>query len=300
MRLRRVVVLLPLTALLYSAVGHAAPTAVTVGQAAATPAQTTGCGPDAVFFQDTVGGGTPTYTVPSAGVITSWSVMGDVSLAAKVQLKVGLEAPDNVYTITGSSVPKQLTPSTLNTFTSRIPVTAGDRLGLRVPVGAIAPCGVLTGNAADTIRYIGGTGPDPALGSTYATNTASATVRVNVSANVEPDVDNDGFGDVTQDLCPTVTSSQGDCVAPDTGFGKVKKTVKTKAQKARVSIPLTATEAGATFTCSVDGKKPAPCTSPFKVTLKIGTHVVYVTSTDAAGNSDKTAATIKITVKKKA
>lgn len=297
MRTRRAIVILPLVAVFYASVGHAAAPAITVGGTAATPANTAGCGPDAVFWQDSVAGSSPSYTVPSAGVITSWSVMANATPGSIVQLKVGPEGPDDTYTIAGSSVPKALTTSVLNTFPARISVSAGDRLGLRVPSGSpIAPCAV-TGSAGDTMRYIGGVGPDPALGSTYVTNSASPNFRINVSVEVEPDADGDGFGDLTQDLCPTKATSQGDCAAPRAGFGKYKKVLRTTGAKARLKLVLTSTEPGSTFTCSVDGKRPKPCASPFKTKLKLGKHAIHVTTTDAAGYTSP-AAVARITVKR--
>ena len=47
--------------------------------------------------------------------------------------------------------------------------------------------------------------------------------RLNVSATVEPDADGDGYGDVTQDTCPSRATSQGDCQPPNTGFGKAQE-----------------------------------------------------------------------------
>jgi hypothetical protein len=56
---------------------------------------------------------------------------------------------------------------------------------------------------------------------------------------------------------------------------------ETKARKARFVF---AASPGATFTCALDTKAPAPCTSPYKVKkLKVGRHKVTITATDATG-----------------
>src|SRR5215203_5964203 len=47
----------------------------------------------------------------------------------------------------------------------------------------------------------------------------------------------------------------------------------------------------ATFVCSLDGATPTACTSPVTYTgLAQGLHVVEVTATDSAGNSDESPA----------
>ena len=112
---------------------------------------------------------------------------------------------------------------------------------------------------------------------------------------MEPDADGDGYGDITQDTCPSRATSQGDCQPPNTGFGKAQEADHDRRHAGPVKIPLTATEP-ATFTCSVDGRKPKACTSPYRLRLALGRHYVYVTSTDAAGNTDATAATLRLRI----
>jgi hypothetical protein len=83
-------------------------------------------------------------------------------------------------------------------------------------------------------------------------------LRINMAAVVEPDVDGDGFGDETQDGCPTDASTQGPCPQPsapppprDTTPPTVSATTRgTKLSKAgALSFFMTASEA-ATGTAS--------------------------------------------------
>jgi subtilisin family serine protease len=86
---------------------------------------------------------------------------------------------------------------------------------------------------------------------------------------------------------------------PDTLLTKTpKKTVKTTKKKAKVSFTFTSTVAGATFTCSVDGKAFAPCASGVTVKLKAGKHTFAVRAT-ASGVTDATPATVAFKVKRK-
>lgn len=58
------------------------------------------------------------------------------------------------------------------------------------------------------------------------------------------------------------------------------------------SFSLASTEANSTFQCSLDGAPRVACTSPQTYTgLSIGSHTFSVWATDAAGNTDATAAT---------
>ncbi|MCB0908822.1 MAG: hypothetical protein KDB63_17080 [Nocardioidaceae bacterium] len=63
--------------------------------------------------------------------------------------------------------------------------------------------------------------------------------------------------------------------------------------KGRVRLSF-ASEAGATFTCKLDGTKWKKCRSPWKVSLSLGKHVLSVRAKDAAGNVDPTPAKVRI------
>jgi hypothetical protein len=59
-------------------------------------------------------------------------------------------------------------------------------------------------------------------------------------------------------------------------------------------------EAGATFSCRLDNRKPGPCSSP-KTYKKLdsGKHVFRVKARDRAGNLDATAAVKRFKIKKR-
>ena len=84
--------------------------------------------------------------------------------------------------------------------------------------------------------------------------------------------------------------------APDT---TVTSQPAAKITKKKATIAFTSTIAGSTFTCAVDGKPAAACTSPLKLKkLSKGKHTVVITAT-AGGVSDPTPATVTFKVKKK-
>ena len=65
-----------------------------------------------------------------------------------------------------------------------------------------------------------------------------------------------------------------------------------------MTFAFTSYGAGSTFTCKLDDKPSAPCTSPFSAKVKRGEHTFSVTATDVAGNVDPTPATVEFKVKK--
>ena len=100
-----------------------------------------------------------------------------------------------------------MTPNALNTFTTRIPVEAGDVIGYyhQGPTGG-DKC-VRNAPATYVTRFVN---VDPAPGTTMAYGMVGA-LQVDLSAVLEPDADHDGYGDETQDKCPTDPSTQGPC-----------------------------------------------------------------------------------------
>jgi hypothetical protein len=146
-------------------------------------------------------------TAPSAGVITSWSSNSALPASVVDRLKVlrAASAPKS-FTVVGESAYQHIAPGQ-NSFPVRIPVQAGDRLGLygAVDGGGIVYCG--TGDAGDRLGYV-----EKDLSSeTTAEFSELGSAVVAVSAVIEPDRDGDGYGDETQDGCPQSAANHGPC-----------------------------------------------------------------------------------------
>jgi hypothetical protein len=93
-----------------------------------------------------------------------------------------------------------------NSFDTRIAVQTGDRIALRGG-GAL---GALVCESGAEEAHLGAflpTGP----GSTTAFEESNDNLRVPLTATIEPDADNDGFGDETQDACPQSAAFQTPC-----------------------------------------------------------------------------------------
>jgi hypothetical protein len=180
------------------------------------------CTPNTEFMQNTVGTGgpTPSYDVPFAGVITSWSTKPGSGTGTGARLKVYRPTADpSTWTVVGESAAKILTPDTVNTAATRIPVQAADRIAIRTASGNGGPCdfpypvGLGPGYAIFVFQSMT-VGFDPPAGSNVTFTDDGLEELVNIAAVVEPDADGDGFGDETQDQCPGVAGPNSGCPAP--------------------------------------------------------------------------------------
>jgi hypothetical protein len=279
----------PLAAPAATAGSSARAVVVTLGQIPAAP-QPCGGGTASVWTQHTVGAGGVPYTVPGAGVITSFSnaaaaTGGNVRF---VLLGPGAGATDRVILAYSALVPEAA--NVVNTFPVRIPAPAGSSIGIFFDTNGMACAGPPTGDPSDVLL---GKIIDPTLSTAYTAPSAITGRRLDLTAVWEPDADHDGFGDVSQDLCPQSALTQAACPAPDT---TVTKAPKKRSSQRKAKIVFSSTVAGSTFTCAVDGKPAAPCTSPFKKRFKYGKHTVVITATSGFGIVDATPATVKFKV----
>ena len=233
------------------------------------------------------------YTVQSPGVITSWSFEAGATVAP-LRLKLGIpQGPLGTFTIVGQSNFETPVANQLNTFSTRITAAAGDLLGLYA--ASSIPCGQNTGGSG---VWTGG--PADQQPGTSASTYTPGPGSLDVSAVLEPDADNDGFGDETQDCAPAdATLNQtcpGDTAAPNT---TITAQPKAKTKKKKATFSFTSSEAGSTFECSLNGAPFTSCTSPHEVKGKKGKNHFEVRAKDAAGNVDATPATADWKVKKK-
>jgi hypothetical protein len=175
----------------------------------------------ATEFGDTCGGDAPIpgkYTVTTlsspAGSLPLAAPVSGVMTQVKMQVsytplpftlpelvKVLRPAGGDNYTLVGQTTLSVTTG--LNVGGARIPVLAGDKLGVRglpfagEPDGASFACmqpGVLGIAEGESTNFIG-----------------AAEARVPLTGVIEPDADGDGFGDETQDLCPQSAALQTPC-----------------------------------------------------------------------------------------
>lgn len=220
----------------------ASPAATTLGQTF-NPVQS--MLPTPVAFQSAVDG-YPSYAAPSAGILTSFSHIAEASPDATLSLIVLRPIGVN-YSVVAVSEPKTLVGGAMNTFPARIPVLAGDIIGVQGDtwnLGAASPAATMasTFRATATPVSAGGTILSGVIGDFNG-------YILDISATLEADADGDGFGDETQDLCPTQATTQGACDL--TGPTLTVKASKTQQSKSSLKLTATSNEAG---TCKISTK----------------------------------------------
>lgn len=158
-------------------------------------------------------------TAPTAGVITSWKL----NLAASEAIPAIIPQTLKVLRVNTSSHNAQvvgeasgLVGSGGNTIPARIPVQAGDRLGVfgHGPItykGSTSEVGTLYCKEEAPGTVIGVIAGNPPTGASAPFEEGPSGIRTPAVAVLEPDADNDGYGDETQDKCPQSAATQLAC-----------------------------------------------------------------------------------------
>lgn len=242
------------------------------------------------------GGGTSVGS-PVSGVLVSVSVrtQGDGGTGTVRVLRPAGNPDPSTYTfVNRAEVPVPFTADGtpaghVTSVATRIPISAGDQLGWVLPGDALGNVYEMYNDGTSQCAF---TGPTHLVGNSGDYSTVGCNNMVMILAgSVEADADGDGYGDETQDMCPTDASTQGPCplappqvddVRPRTTI-TAKPAKRTKSRKA--SLAFSADEP-AVFECSLDGAAFTGCSSPKKYRrLSRGRHRFDVRAIDAAGNT---------------
>lgn len=168
--------------------------------------------PNTYFALSAVGDPLP-LAAPSAGVITQWKINSQIPFTFQQTLKVVRPTGPQSVMIVGEA-PGTVSGGT-STFSTRIPIQAGDLLGLYGTSQEIEGTTVgtlfctLPGQGENRIGAFAGAGGGPGFTGEFVLIESEAGFPV--SAVIEPDADNDGYGDETQDKCPQNAAVQVAC-----------------------------------------------------------------------------------------
>lgn len=211
----------------------AAGAAVTVGQSPPSAGTSLGSSPllpgPAIDVVQLSSGSGNSYTVPAGGgVITSWRTMTG---AGSVKLRTFKIVPGGLIP-QAESATEALSPSPTQ-YSTRVPVAGGEQLGVTAtPPGTVTdPYYTTTGEPTD-LAATATSGPLGAVEPILSTSPPG--VLLNLSAQLEPDADKDGYGDETQDLCPIDAATQAACTFT---IGTKKLNKKKGTAKLSVTVP---------------------------------------------------------------
>ncbi len=164
------------------------------------------------------------------------------------QIKVGLRLfKGNTRGASGGLFKFPLDEPGIHSYDSRLPIKAGERIGLDSYTttndedGGGLPVTYSGPSAGIFDEYSSATGNDPP-------NQSISDHELLLQAEIEPDVDHDGFGDETQDLCPTDAGTQNPCAnrtspRATVSYANVQDLIKQRTVKVR----LTSNESGTGF-----------------------------------------------------
>ena len=191
------------------ALGGQASAATTIGSNLAdAPTLSLGCGPTCTLTSPTLvagsraAGGTAS---PSDGVVVRWRVRAG-GTAGPTKLRVLRPGVGNERTGVGTGPVENPAINAVSTFNVRLPIKAGDNVGIDIDTsGPNYFNHAVAGNARLAWQ------PALADGATAAPFLDQNPREVLINADVEADADNDGYGDESQDDCPTDASTQGAC-----------------------------------------------------------------------------------------
>lgn len=276
-------------ALTLSVLGGAAPAVAATEFGDPCPAINGVPTPYGVFALTAAGDPLP-LAAPVGGVLTKWKI--EVAApgppkAAPITLKtLRVTGPKSVL-ITGEASGSIVAGT--NVFDARIPIQAGDHLGL---FGSELTPICTTADENKVAIFDPATSP----GSSSEYGEGDAELRFPVTGTIEPDADADGFGDATQDACPQSGAFQA-CPL-------VTLAATRKVRKGSVSITVTADAAAPVTVSGVvglgkgkrarisGGTKSLTPGAPTNFTLKLPKRV----KTKLAGLSKKRALTLKVDV----
>lgn len=183
-----------------SAVAFAAPSASAVGQDC--PAAFSG---NPTMVQASVSSGT-SYEVQTMGVITRWGVNATAWGSPTIVAATLNTGSGGNWRISRQTEFQQVLGATNNVFYTRTRAVAGEKLGMVSSGSNTLMCGSPGTDQIDSH----GTQQFPG-GSAWNSEVTFMGSRIAIWADVEPDTDLDGYGDVTQDKCPASPDFQNAC-----------------------------------------------------------------------------------------
>jgi hypothetical protein len=195
-------------------------------------------------------------TVPEAGILTQWRLRAQPGKGDTVLQLLRPNQAGTSYTVVSETEPVHATSADVITVADQLAVKAGDRLAVRSVLNASnRDLGAIATRPADQLVA---NGPPKTTGQTWTPDTTSpAAFRLLVQADVEPDADQDGKGDVTQDSADLVLTGSAPAAVGNLEPWSMSYTVRNAGPDAALNVVLELSGAGV-----------APSTTPTGMTCK--------------------------------
>jgi RTX calcium-binding nonapeptide repeat (4 copies) len=199
--------------------------------------------------------------VPYDGVLTRWHLRslptaGDTVLQV---LRPETDGDETTFTVVAESAPVHVTSTAITAVPAQLPVKAGDRIAARSVEadGGASDLGAIAAHAGATLLT---QQPPKMLHQTWTPPAdATSAYELLVQADLEPDVDQDGKGDLTQDSADLVLTGSAPSNVPALKDWSMSYTVRNDGPDAALGVVLEVTGNAVTpgpttgaLKCSVD------------------------------------------------
>lgn len=220
------------------------------------------------------------------GVVVGWRVRGEGG-----QARLQRVALDGRSGRAGEATAPVTLTGAVQEIAARLPVRAGDALGLTLSAGARVSS-VDLGFGESTLTW------EPALGATARPGAETPGNAIAFQAVIEPDADADGLGDETQDDCvgdctPTPPPAPPDTPEPPADPAPTDPYAEIRSSGPKATITPTATKKGSKVSVTV--ANPYAFALNGTLQLKRGKKVVAKAKLKLAANATKT---LKLKVKR--
>jgi hypothetical protein len=244
-----------------------------------------GAGFEPLLVQKTVDG--VSTALPFDGVVVRWRVLSAHSDNFRIRVLSPQGGP-SLKVLSSSPVESvSVEPSPpigkVTSFATRLSIPAGSYLGLASPTQALPPIALHVSGASATEFH------DAPDGSVISAPGTARSWEVAYDADVEPDADHDGYGDVSQDSCPSAaTVHAGPCPLVATGSSSAgASSQETDAPPAITSFKAVPGRFRVKRGGAVISKKLVPAGTKLKLTLSKAATVAFAVEEKALCKSAK-------------
>ena len=245
------------------AVPASAPAAVTIGSDLSTGGSPTSCPFGACTVVQTSLPGRQVAS-PIAGVVVRARVRNASSSAPVVRIRIVRPAAAGAFTgVASAETPGYACPA-ICTVSFRLPIAAGDHVGIDGASGSTV------GTRSAPGAGMGIWSPYLANGETRAATASIGDLELLMNADVEPDADEDGYGDESQDDCPSSAETQLPCGKAT--IGSLARSVKINLRTGRGTGKARCTNVvGDVCTIRLSLRASEESSAAQKRTVKVGT-----------------------------